>query len=170
MYCQHLYIHEVKLSLSEFACLPSVQSEAPFTTLLVIAPPIGHTDDLATTEEQEHQEQVKVIARIEGRSHEIVVSRPQLASIPERPIHNHKATNKGRGIASTDITIEIRHTTEENGSVPKTELQLAVRELLVESKQQDRYQSTDEESIRQRLEGGLLEHLCGADDNVFDGC
>jgi hypothetical protein len=112
--------------------VPSIQSKAPFTALLIIAPPIRHTNDLATAKEQKHQKQVKVISSVKRRSHKVVIPRPQLASIPECPIHDNEATNKGRGIASTDVPVEVRDTTEEDSSVPKAEFQLAVREFLVQ--------------------------------------
>jgi hypothetical protein len=112
--------------------LPLIQSKTPFTALLVIAPPIRHTDNLATAKEQKHQEQVEVISRIKRRTHKVVIPRPQLTSIPECPIHHNEAANKGRGVTGTDIPVEVRDTTKEDSSVPEAEFELAIRELLVE--------------------------------------
>lgn len=148
---------------------PLIQSKASLTTLLIIAPPIRHTDNLATSKEQENQQQVKVIPSIKRRTHEIIIPRPQIIPIPESPKHYHKATDKRTGISSTDVSVKVGHTREEDGRVPEPKLQWRFREEFVQCEHEDWGEGADDEAVGEGFETALLEHFGRADEDVFDG-
>jgi hypothetical protein len=81
-----------------------------------------HRNNLPWAKEQKYQKHIEVKASIKRSTKEIIPSRPQIIPIPERPIHDHKPSNKRGCIPGRDVAVEIRHAGEEDSRVPEIEL------------------------------------------------
>lgn len=99
-----------------------IQCETPFTTRLLISPPIRHGQNLPSTKEQENKQHAEVESRIESRGQDVVPPRPERVPVAISPEHHHEATDQAAEVACADVSVEVRHGAEEDGRVPEVEL------------------------------------------------
>jgi hypothetical protein len=113
-----------------------VQSKAPLTAIRVVAPPMRHGHDFASSEEQENEQHAEVEAGVESRSQDVVPSRPQRVAVAINPEHDHEAADETAQFSGADVSVKVRHRTEEDGRVE--EMKFGAREEAVEGVDQDR--------------------------------
>lgn len=107
------------------------QRKAPFTAVGIVAEPVGHQNDLASSEEQEDEQHAEVKASVERRRQNVVPPSPKRVPVAVRPEHYHKSSNQTTSHSCADVTPEVRHCAEEDRCVP--ELEFGAREQAMES-------------------------------------
>jgi len=95
-----------------------LQRKAPFDTLLIVTPPVRHSNNLTAGEDDEHEQHSDVETGIERSSNEIVVAPPSLEAVAEVIAHANVSDNEARDVASGQVTIEVRHTGPKDGDIP----------------------------------------------------
>jgi hypothetical protein len=112
-----------------------VQRKAPLAAIRVVAPPMRHKHDFASSEEQENEQHAEVEAGVESCSQDIVPSRPKGVAVAVHPEHDHEAADETAQLAGAYVSVEVRHRAEKDGRVEKMEL--GAREEAVEGVNQD---------------------------------
>lgn len=137
----------------------AIQSKTPLTARRLIPPPIRHRDDLARAKKKENQQHVQIKSRVERRSQNVVVARPQVVSVPVRPVHDHEAADDGAEVAGADVAVEVGEAGEEDGGVP--EVEFGAGEAAVQAVDDDGEDCADEEAEGHGVEKGLCEETLG---------
>jgi hypothetical protein len=149
-----------RLTLQNPSLLITRQRKTPLHTPRTIPPPIRHQESLHAPQKQKDQELIQIIPRVERRTQDIVVPRPQLVFLPIRPIHDNEAADDGGEVAGADVAVEVAEAAEEDGAVPEVELRFG--KAAGEEVESGGGEGAEEEAVGEWLVDLLAEELCWA--------